>query len=213
MISSKDCSKKQIGVKFACIVFAVMLLLCSFGCTAKPAANTAVVRYRNQDAVIPMTFENVYEVREYFVNEKLYQVLVYIEDVLTPVVFTQLEIVDYAYGDGIEFKHIDNEVFHTYDPILQSTRNGPRKEWVTEKYLEYYGREPSEREFDLALDKLIQKVVFADLEARLSSSPEAVAYKINSLRGKQVTTAEQKRIVRMLERGDSVEEIVEAFVK
>ena len=79
--------------------------------------------------------------------------------------------------------------------------------------MQYFGREPSEAEFNEELEKLIEKVQLADLEARISTAPEAVIYRINTLRDKPLTEAEEKRVIKMLERGQTADEITEAFTK
>ncbi len=68
-------------------------------------------------------------------------------------------------------------------------------------------------EFNEELEKLIEKVQLSDLEARIQTAPEAVVYRINALRDKPLTEAEQKRVNRMLERGQTADEITEAFTK
>lgn len=210
-LSARSSKGKSFGLIAA--LLAAALLLCSLGCRAKPAPNTAVVRYRNQGVVMPMAFENVVRVREYYVHGELYQVLVDQKDALTPVVFTPFEIVDYTAGEGVEIESFQDKVYHTYDPFLQQTKSEIRKAFIAEKYQQYFGREPSEAEFNEELEKLIEKVQLSDLEARIRTAPEAVVYRINALRDKPLTEAEQKRVNRMLERGQTADEVTEAFTK
>ena len=181
------------------------------GCASKPAANTVVVRYRNQDVVIPMTIENVVQTKAYIVHGKLYQVVVYEKDALTPVVFTPMEIVDYSCGDGIVQLSFEDQVYHTYDPFLQKIKSDLRKSFIMEKYQEYFGREPSEQEYNEALEKLIEKVQLKDLDVRLQYAPEAVMYRVSESGTKPLSARKQKRLIRMLERGDSPDQIVEAM--
>ena len=107
----------------------------------------------------------------------------------------------------------EDQVFHTYDPFLQQTKNELRKAFIYEAYEKYFGREPTEEEFNLELEKLIEKTQLEDLEARISTAPEAVVYRINQQRDRELADAEVARIKRMLEDGKSADEIVEAFVK
>ena len=202
--------------KYGTILMAALLALLLTagalgGCAKKPAANTAVVRYRNQDAVIPMTIENVVQVKTYIVHGELYQVVVYEKDALTPIVFTSMEIVDCLCGDGVEQLTFEDKVYHTYDPFLQGIKSDIRKTFIMEKYAEYFGRAPSEQEYNEALEKLIEKVQLKDLEVRLRYAPEAVMYRIGASRAKPLSAREQKRLVRMLERGESPDQIVEAL--
>ncbi|MEG2216140.1 MAG: hypothetical protein RRZ24_03105 [Clostridia bacterium] len=169
------------------------------------------MRYQNQNVMIPMTIENVVEVKTYIVHDAPYQVVVYEKDALTPIVFTQNELVDYRIGDGVMTQIFTDKVYHTYDPFLQQTKNALRKTFIMDTYQHYYGREPTEEEFNNALEKLIQKVQLKDLQVRLLMAPEAVFYRINMGRTKPLTIVQQKYIEKMLEQGKTVEEIAEAF--
>lgn len=215
MISSSRSSERgRRAARCGAAALAALLLLCG-GCRQKtaPQADQAIVYYRNQDIVMPMTIDDVVSVREYYVHGELYQLIVYEDGALTPVVFTPFEIVSYTAGGDVAIEVYEDQVFHTYDPFLQQTKNELRKAFIYEAYEKYFGREPSEEEFNLELEKLIEKTQLEDLEARISTAPEAVIYRINQQRDRELTDAEVARIKRMLEDGKSADEIVEAFVK
>lgn len=212
--SSRSSERGRRAARCGAAALAALLLLCG-GCRQKaaPQADQAIVHYRNQDIVMPMTIDNVVSVREYYVHGELYQLIVYEDGALTPVVFTPFEIVSYTAGGDVAIEVYEDQVFHTYDPFLQQTKNELRKAFIYEAYEKYFGREPSEEEFNLELEKLIEKTQLEDLEARISTAPEAVVYRINQQRDRELTDAEVARIKRMLEDGKSADEIVEAFVK
>lgn len=212
--SSRSSERGRRAARCGAAALAVLLLLCG-GCRQKtaPQADQAIVYYRNQDIVMPMTIDDVVSVREYYVHGELYQLIVYEDGALTPVVFTPFEIVSYTAGGDVAIEVYEDQVFHTYDPFLQQTKNELRKAFIYEAYEKYFGREPSEEEFNLELEKLIEKTQLEDLEARISTAPEAVIYRINQQRDRELTDAEVARIKRMLEDGKSADEIVEAFVK
>lgn len=215
MISSSRSSERgRRAARCGAAALAALLLLCG-GCRQKtaPQADQAIVYYRNQDIVMPMTIDDVVSVREYYVHGELYQLIVYEDGALTSVVFTPFEIVSYTAGGDVAIEVYEDQVFHTYDPFLQQTKNELRKAFIYEAYEKYFGREPSEEEFNLELEKLIEKTQLEDLEARISTAPEAVVYRINQQRDRELTDAEVARIKRMLEDGKSADEIVEAFVK
>ncbi len=178
-----------------------------------PTGNTVVVRYKTGGATVPMTIENVREVRRYDVHGALYQVVVFIDGALVPEVFTPWEIVGYRLPlfSEIPFRSYTDEVYHTYDPYLQGWKNEQRKAFIHKTYAASLGREPTEEEFNLALAIMIQKVQLTQWETRLAHTPEAVMYRINALRETPLTSAQQKRVVRLLERGKSPDEIVEVF--
>lgn len=212
--SSRSSERGRRAARCGAAALAALLLLCG-GCRQKtaPQADQAIVYYRNQDIVMPMTIDDVVSVREYYVHGELYQLIVYEDGALTPVVFTPFEIVSYTAGGDVAIEVYEDQVFHTYDPFLQQTKNELRKAFIYEAYEKYFGREPSEEEFNLELEKLIEKTQLEDLEARISTAPEAVVYRINQQRDRELTDAEVARIKRMLEDGKSADEIVEAFVK
>lgn len=212
--SSRSSERGRRAARCGAAALAALLLLCG-GCRQKtaPQADQAIVYYRNQDIVMPMTIDDVVSVREYYVHGELYQLIVYEDGALTPVVFTPFEIVSYTAGGDVAIEVYEDQVFHTYDPFLQQTKNELRKAFIYEAYEKYFGREPSEEEFNLELEKLIEKTQLEDLEARISTAPEAVIYRINQQRDRELTDAEVARIKRMLEDGKSADEIVEAFVK
>lgn len=212
--SSRSSERGRRAARCGAAALAALLLLCG-GCRQKtaPQADQAIVYYRNQDIVMPMTIDDVVSVREYYVHGELYQLIVYEDGALTPVVFTPFEIVSYTAGGDVAIEVYEDQVFHTYDPFLQQTKNELRKAFIYEAYEKYFGREPSEEEFNLELEKLIEKTQLEDLEARISTALEAVIYRINQQRDRELTDAEVARIKRMLEDGKSADEIVEAFVK
>lgn len=212
--SSRSSERGRRAARCGAAALAALLLLCG-GCRQKttPQADQAIVYYRNQDIVMPMTIDDVVSVREYYVHGELYQLIVYEDGALTPVVFTPFEIVSYTAGGDVAIEVYEDQVFHTYDPFLQQTKNELRKAFIYEAYEKYFGREPTEEEFNLELEKLIEKTQLEDLEARISTAPEAVVYRINQQRDRELTDAEVARIKRMLEDGKSADEIVEAFVK
>lgn len=212
--SSRSSERGRRAARCGAAALAALLLLCG-GCRQKtaPQADQAIVYYRNQDIVMPMTIDDVVSVREYYVHGELYQLIVYEDGALTPVVFTPFEIVSYTAGGDVAIEVYEDQVFHTYDPFLQQTKNELRKAFIYEAYEKYFGREPTEEEFNLELEKLIEKTQLEDLEARISTTPEAVVYRINQQRDRELTDAEVARIKRMLEDGKSADEIVEAFVK
>lgn len=212
--SSRSSERGRRTARCGAAALAALLLLCG-GCRQKtaPQADQAIVYYRNQDIVMPMTIDDVVSVREYYVHGELYQLIVYEDGALTPVVFTPFEIVSYTAGGDVAIEVYEDQVFHTYDPFLQQTKNELRKAFIYEAYEKYFGREPTEEEFNLELEKLIEKTQLEDLEARISTAPEAVVYRINQQRDRELTDAEVARIKRMLEDGKSADEIVEAFVK
>lgn len=212
--SSRSSERGRRAARCGAAALAALLLLCG-GCRQKtaPQADQAIVYYRNQDIVMPMTIDDVVSVREYYVHGELYQLIVYEDGALTPVVFTPFEIVSYTAGGDVAIEVYEDQVFHTYDPFLQQMKNELRKAFIYEAYEKYFGREPSEEEFNLELEKLIEKTQLEDLEARISTAPEAVVYRINQQRDRELTDAEVARIKRMLEDGKSADEIVEAFVK
>lgn len=212
--SSRSSERGRRAARCGAAALAALLLLCG-GCRQKtaPQADQVIVYYRNQDIVMPMTIDDVVSVREYYVHGELYQLIVYEDGALTPVVFTPFEIVSYTAGGDVAIEVYEDQVFHTYDPFLQQTKNELRKAFIYEAYEKYFGREPTEEEFNLELEKLIEKTQLEDLEARISTAPEAVIYRINQQRDRELTDAEVARIKRMLEDGKSADEIVEAFVK
>ena len=67
-------------------------------------------------------------------------------------------------------------------------------------------------EFNEELEKLIEKVQLEDLEARISTAPEAVIRRIEQQRGEALDEGGIRRVKRMLARGVTADEIVEAFV-
>ena len=96
--------------KFAGTVLLCAALLCAAACQAgpSPAEGEAVVWYRNQDVVMPMTLGSVTRVRAYHVHGELYQLVVDQQDALTPQVFTPFEIVRYEAGEGVPiYLHTD----------------------------------------------------------------------------------------------------------
>lgn len=200
--------------KFAGTALLCAALLCAAACQAgpSPAEGEAVVWYRNQDVVMPMTLGGVTRVRAYHVHGELYQLVVDQQDALTPQVFTPFEIVRYEAGEGVPVETYEDRVYHTYDPFLQQTKSELRKAFIYDAYETYFGREPSEAEFNEELEKLIEKVQLEDLEARISTAPEAVIRRIEQQRGEALDEGGIRRVKRMLARGVTADEIVEAFV-
>lgn len=179
-----------------------------------PTGDSVIVWYHTGDAVVPMQIDNVVEVREYILYGERYQVVVYIRDAMVPEVFTPWEIVDYKMPlhSDIEFVTYTDTVYHTYDPYLQGWKNEQRKQFILDTYNECLGREPTEEEFNLALAIMIQKVQLEQWKIRLEHSPEAMVYQIDRLRDEPLTPTQQKRVTRMLERGESIETITGVFV-
>ena len=165
--------------------------------------------------MVPMTIDHVERVREYFVHGERYQVVVDVSDAMVPEVFTPWEIVKYKLpiGSDIEVAAYTDQVYHTYDPYLQGWKNEQRKAFIRAGYEESLGREPTEEESNLALAIMIQKVQLDQWKERLEHSPEAVLYRIDQLRTEPLTTGQQQRLLRMLERGETIENIVEVFTK
>lgn len=200
------------------VVIAVFVAAAALGMVyvgSFPAEDSVVVRYRSGGAVIPMTIDHVERVREYIVDGERYQVVVDIAGAMVPEVFTPWEIVDYKLPlrSTIECVTFTDQVYHTYDPYLQGWKNEQRKATIHAYYEAYLGREPSEEEFNLALAILIQKVQLEQWKVRLEHSPEAVVYRINQWRDEPLTSTQQGRVVRLLERGETIENIVEVYTK
>ncbi len=199
---------------FAVTLFLILLLSApALGACQKEKleADSALVYYKNQDATLPMYFGNVTEVKEYHVDGKLYQLLVYQADRLTPVVFTPVEIIRYSRGRDVSVQKFEGEVYHTYDPYLQRIKNEQRKEFLHEAFLQYFGREAAKDEFNAAMEKLTQKVQIHDLEERLKTAPEAVIYRLNGLRAVSLSQEEEKDVIKMLEDGYTIDKILEVF--
>ncbi len=178
-----------------------------------PKGDSVIVWYRTGGAVVPMRIDNVVEVREYILYGERYQVVVYEKDAMVPEVFTPWEIVKYKLPlcSDIEFVTYTDTVYHTYDPYLQGWKNEERKKFINDSYSECMGREPTEEEFNLALAIMIQKVHLAQWKVRLEHSPEAMIYKINTLIDEPLMPAQQNRVTRMLERGETIETIAGVF--
>ena len=197
----------------------ILLAVAALGCIAWvgsfPKDGCVTVWYRTGGAVVPMTIDHVERVREYFVHGERYQVVVDVSDAMVPEVFTPWEIVNYRLpiGSDIEVAAYTDQVYHTYDPYLQGWKNEQRKAFIRAGYQECLGREPTEEESNLALAIMIQKVQLDQWKERLEHSPEAVVYRIDQTRTEPLTAGQQQRVIRMLERGETIETIIEVFTK
>lgn len=132
---------------------------------------------------------------------------------LVPVVFTPFDYISHrtAVFSSIQTVKIFDEVYHTYDNVLQGLKYELRKNFVIEKYQELFGREPTKEELCLEMDKLIQKVQLEQLEDRLSHYPEAVFYSITQLRNSKPNGVETALIRILLWLGTEPEQIVGLF--
>ena len=195
------------------IILAV-LAIATFGVFAfTPASDEVIVRYLADDVSIPITIDNVSHIEEYYLyDDELYQVVVWQNDVLVPVVFTPFDLVSYrtSFLSGIPVVEVYGDVYHTYDNVLQGVKYELRRAFVIEKYNEYFGRDPSEAERYLEMDKLIMKVQLEQLDVRLRHYPEAITYAV-SQRGGSVGGFGEEFIRLLLTIGVAPESIVNMY--
>ena len=159
------------------------LLACLIFCAVYPKRDAVIVRYRASDITVPMKVEHVERMERYFLEGKLYQLIVYERDKLVPIVFTPFDLVGYRRSliSAIPVQDFHDTVYHTYDPMLQEIKYGLRKVFINEKYEEYFGRPPTEYEYYFEMDKLVQKVQLEQLDERLVHYPEAIYHTIESI--------------------------------
>ena len=111
---------------------------------------------------------------------------------------------------GISIADIYNATYHTYDNVLQGVKYQLRKDYIFEKYNEYFGRLPSKEEFCLEMDKLIQKVQLDQLDTRLKHYPEAIYFSILQKK-ESLSLSEKFAIKSLLSLGAAPSEIIDVF--
>lgn len=179
------------------VTLIALAVLAMFALT--PARDEVTVRYRAGDITVPITIDNVSRIEEYYLyGEELYQVVVWQNDALVPVVFTPFDLVSYRKSliSPLPVVQVHGDMYHTYDNVLQGVKYELRRAFVIEKYNEYFGRDPSEAERYLEMDKLIMKVQLEQLDVRLRHYPEAVIYSIGQADGTVGAIGDQ--IIRLL---------------
>lgn len=205
--------KKKTIIIFA-LVLLVLIVIAGIILAVTPAEGCVTVWYRAGDIVVPITVENVSRIEHYYLYEELYQVVVWQYDALVPVVFTPFDYVSHrkALFSDIPIVEVHNNVYHTYDNVLQGVKYGLRKNFVQEKYEEYFGRPPTEQELYIEMDKLIQKVQLEQLDVRLQHYPESVCYRLGVLCGRPANAFENAVIKLLLRCGMDPNRIIGLLV-
>lgn len=199
-------------IKIVICLLCLLMVLASYY-VFTPTNDSVTIRYLAQDISVPQVIQNVKRIEEYYLYDELYQVVIWQENSLVPVVFTPFDYISHrtAVFSSIQTVKFFDEVYHTYDNVLQGLKYKLRKNFVMEKYQELFGREPTKEELCWEMDKLIQKVQFEQLEVRLSHYPEAVFYSIAQLRNSKPNGVETTLIRILLWLGIEPEQIVGLF--
>ncbi len=187
---------------------AAFVLVLFFSLT--PPSDAVIVRYRAGQITVPTVIRNVERIERYYIRGKLYQVVIYEKDAMVPVVFTPFDYVGSRKSlfSPIPVVRIHDEVYHTYDNVLQGVKYGLRKDFVIEKFQDYFDRLPTEAELYLEMDKLLMKVQLSQLDERLRHYPEAVFTKINKQYNREPGTTRQWVICQLLSLGVPPERVI-----
>ena len=204
----------QFGREHKIALAALLILLCIMVCFVlfTPENNSVVVYYLAQDIKVPIFIENVNRIDRYYLYDSLYQVAIWQEGELVPIVFTPFDYVGMRYSllSDISIADIYNATYHTYDNVLQGVKYQLRKDYIFKKYNEYFGRLPSKEEFCLEMDKLIQKVQLDQLDTRLKHYPEAIYFSILQKK-ESLSLSEKFSIKSLLSLGAAPSEIIDVF--
>lgn len=204
----------QFGREHKIALAALLILLCIMVCFVlfTPENNSVVVYYQAQDIKVPIFIENVNRIDRYYLYDSLYQVAIWQEGELVPIVFTSFDYVGMRFSllSGISIADIYNATYHTYDNVLQGVKYQLRKDYIFEKYNEYFGRLPSKEEFCLEMDKLIQKVQLDQLDTRLKHYPEAIYFSVLQKK-ESLSLSEKFAIKSLLSLGAAPSEIIDVF--